>query len=179
LVQNQFIQLKPQLVNANATQERFSLNSQITTAPATEKHNDGSNSNDGGIKSRFRWNYNKLTTTNRTTFKIHKSAENMLSQLSNYLKTRCFKVNFMAANFTILEAAIEENCQGKRVMCSRFWNWTGETITESSARDVSPEGFTIKVVCVVENGGVEKVKDVGEMLNRDSGLWFGRNNCYA
>ncbi|XP_045811952.1 scarecrow-like protein 8 [Trifolium pratense] len=87
----------------------------------------------------------------------------------------CFKVSFMAANLVIMEAAFEENGNGKGFCVVDFEIGQGKQYVNLlhalKAREVSvstASGFTLKVVAVAENGGDERVKAVGEMLSRQA-----------
>ncbi|XP_057445981.1 scarecrow-like protein 8 [Lotus japonicus] len=85
----------------------------------------------------------------------------------------CFKVGLMAANLVILEAAFEENVNGKGFCVVDFEIGQGKQYftllhalsTRGQNGKVPPP---MKIAAVAESGGEERVRAVGEMLSRQA-----------
>ncbi|XP_058750008.1 scarecrow-like protein 8 [Vicia villosa] len=86
----------------------------------------------------------------------------------------CFKVSYMAANLAILESAFEENGRGFCVVDFEIGQGKQyvNLLHALKARDITlAPGFMVKLIAVVDNGGDEMVKAVGEMLTRQAEMF--------
>ncbi|KAK7315108.1 hypothetical protein VNO77_33640 [Canavalia gladiata] len=83
----------------------------------------------------------------------------------------CFKVGFMAANLAILEAAFEEKTENRFCVVD-FDIGQGKQyvhlLNALSARCQNGKVLAVKILAVAENGGEERLRAVGEMLNRQA-----------